>query len=225
MNVEETEAVLEIKRAVRSALQEMSAHDAALRAEEQALADEKGRLTNRVSVAAIALTMLLSFLNFARGERADASQAALLAAARDRSDTEANWSYYQTRRAERGSYVVADDALARETDGLTAADPRASLAAVQRAEYQGRVAAIDAANQRVFFVVQDLEAHQAAELRRAARIDRSVDRYDMGVRVLTLAVVLLSITLLANRSALFWASVGIALVGAGIAVNGYLLLV
>jgi hypothetical protein len=120
---------------------------------------------------------------------------------------------------------VADDALAREVEALPPDDARVQIAVVQHAEYYARIAAIDQENRQVFFLVQDLKAQQVAAQRRSAEINRSVDRYDMGVRVLTLAVVLLSVTLLANRAYLFWVGVGIALLGAAIAVNGYFVFV
>jgi hypothetical protein len=48
-----------------------------------------------------------------------------------------------------------------------------------------------------------------------------VDRYDMGTRVRTLALVLVSVTILANRSVLFWIGSFIAAIGAFIAIGGY----
>lgn len=214
----------EIKEAVHEALAHLDARDRKEKDEERAIAELKEELTARVSIAAICLTMLMSFVGFARAERADASALATLEATKARADADANWAYYQTRVAERSGFSVADDGLRRETSALPDADPRVQMASVDHAEYAARIASIDAANRQVFFVVQDLERRQVAAQRRAARIDRTTDGYDQGTRVLTLAVVLLSVTLLANRPYLFWVASVVGLLGALISVNGYLLL-
>jgi hypothetical protein len=214
----------EVRQAVHEALAKMDERDREEKAEEQAVAQRKEELTARVSIAAICLTMLLSFVGFARAERSSASDVASQEASRARSDAEARWAYHQTRVAERSGFAVADDTLARQTSALPTDDPRVLLASADHAEYATRIASIDNANRQVFFLVQDLERQRVSAERVAARIDRSVDRYDMGTRVLTLAVVLLSVTLLANRRALFWVGAAVALIGAAICVDGYFLL-
>ena len=199
-------------------------YDARRRAEDAAdkeKAAEKEGLTNRVSIAAIAVTMLMSFLNFARTERAGASANATTDAQHAKADAESDWAYYQTRNAERASYQLADETLSREANALQDGDPRTREAEVHHVEYATRISAIDDGNRQVFFSIQELERRRIVQMREAARIDRKVGRYDMGTRVLTLAVVLLSVTLLANRRFLFWVAVATALVGAVIAVAGY----
>ena len=73
----------------------------------------------------------------------------------------------------------------------------------------------------MFFVIGDLERRQIQALRQADHIDGKIARYDMGIRVLTLALVILSVTLLANQRHLFSAAVIIAFIGAAISVSGY----
>ena len=70
-------------------------------------------------------------------------------------------------------------------------------------------------------MIEDLEHSQVQAVRTADHIDAKIARYDMGTRVLTLALVILSLTLLANQRYLFSASVLLAFIGAGIAVSGY----
>jgi hypothetical protein len=198
--------------------------EARRRADEQVEKDKAQRkeaLTARVSIAAIGLTMLLSFIGFARSERAGAAADASAAAARARADADASWAYYQTHSAERSSYRLADDQLARTVAGRPADDPRVREAEVLHADYAARVASIEADNRQIFFRIQDLERARLLQTRTARRISRKVEHYDLGTRVLTLAVVLLSVTLLANRPWLFWVGLGVAAVGAGIAVYGY----
>ncbi|MEI8254943.1 MAG: DUF4337 family protein [Deltaproteobacteria bacterium] len=214
----------EIKRELREAIEQFQRSREAAEAEEKEAERQKGRLTSRVSIAAISLTMLMSFLNFARTERDGAATGARTQAANARSAAEANWAHYQTTTAERASYRVADDALVQMADALPDEDPRVGAAHVRHIEYQSRIRGIDRENQQVFFVVQDLERRAALATRAADTIDRGVARYDLGSRVLTLALVLLSVTLLANRNYLFWVGVGVASVGGAIAVNGYFLL-
>ncbi len=45
----------------------------------------------------------------------------------------------------------------------------------------------------------------------------------MGIRTLTLALVLISVTLLVDRDYLFWFGLGIAAIGAALGVTGYFL--
>ncbi len=215
----------EIQREVREAIEHLERSREAKDAEEKEVAKQKARLTSRVSIAAISLTMLMSFLNFARTERDRAATGARTQAANARSAAEANWAHYQTTTAERSNYRVADDALVQLADSLPDEDPRVGAAHVRHIEYQSRIRVIDHENQQVFFVVQDLERRAALATRVADSIDRGVARYDLGSRVLTLALVLLSVTLLANRNYLFWVGLGVAGVGGAIAINGYFLLV
>jgi hypothetical protein len=104
---------------------------------------------------------------------------------------------------------------------LPPGDPRLRVAELNHVEYASRITALDNESRRVFFVIQDLERRHQSLMRQAQHIDRKIEQYDMGTRVLTLALVILSVTLLANQEQLFWMAVLIAFVGAGIAVNGY----
>lgn len=199
-------------------------YDAKRRAEDAVEKEQVARkeeLTGRVSVAAIALTMLMSFLGFARAERQEASDNAKTDALQAKADSEADWAYYQTRSAERASYRLADETLSQQSARLRETDLRLRDAEVHHAEYATRIAAIDHGNRRVFYSIQDLVRRRILKTREMNRLDRMVDRYDMGTRVLTLALVLLSVTLLANRRSLFWIALVVALLGATIAIAGY----
>ncbi len=190
-------------------------------AQEKAEATLKEQLTGRVSIAAIALTMLMSFLGFARAERQEASDNAKTDALQAKADAEADWAFYQTRSAERASYRLADETLSQQSARLREGDPRLRDAEVHHARYASRISAIDHGNRRVFYSIQDLVRRRILKTREMNRLDRMVDLYDMGTRVLTLALVLLSVTLLANRRSLFWIGIVVALFGAAIAVAGY----
>ncbi len=98
---------------------------------------------------------------------------------------------------------------------------RLRLAELNHTEYATRIGALERQCRRVFFVVQDLERLKIVKLREVARIEEKVRRYDMGARVLMLALVILSITLLANQRQLLFSAILLAMVGAGIAVSGY----
>ena len=211
----------EIKRALREAIAQFEKAREEKEAPEKERTKRKERLTNRVSIAAISLTMLMSFLNFARTERDHAATDSRNEASGARSASEVNWAHYQTTTAERANYRVADDSLQRSISAMADEDPRVGVAHVQHIEYRTRIREIDRENQQIFFEVQDLERRAALATRNAEAIDRGISRYDLGARVLTLAVVLLSVTLLANRRSLFWVGVGVAALGAAIAVQGY----
>jgi hypothetical protein len=211
----------DVKAAIRDAIAQFETAREEKERPEKESAKQKETLTNRVSVAAISLTMLMSFLNFARTERDHASSASRQEASNAESASEVNWAHYQTTMAERANYEVADDALQRSIATLPDEDPRVSAAHVQHIEYQTHVRQIDQENRQIFFEVQDLERRAAVATRNADAIDRGIARYDLGARVLTLAIVLLSVTLLANRRYLFWIGIGVASLGAAIALQGY----
>jgi hypothetical protein len=213
----------EIAATVEKAIARLDERDRAEQAHEKARAALKERLSNRVSVAAIALTMLMSFLNFARSERDDAAHAERTMADKAKRESEANWTLYQTRSTERSGYVVAEDLLTREVAALPDSDPRVRVAELNHVEYATRIASLDNENRRVFFVIEDLERTYIQALRRADHIDRKIERYDMGTRILTLALVILSVVLLASQEQLFWVAVLISFIGAGVAVSGYLI--
>ena len=215
------EHLKDIAAAVEQAIERLDARDKAEQAHEKAIAHEKERLSDRVSIAAIALTMLLSFLGFARGERDDAGKELRTEASRAEREADAHWTLFHSRDTERDGYVRAEDALTREVATLAESDPRLRMAQINHVEYAYRIATIDNENRHIYFVIQDLETKEIQSLRAAEHIDDKIARYDMGTRVLTLALVILSVTLLANQKHLFSAAVVIAFIGAGIAVSGY----
>lgn len=215
------EHLKDIAAAVEQAIERLDARDKAEQAHDKAVAKEKEQLSDRVSIAAIALTMLLSFLGFARGERDDAGKELRTQASRAEREADANWTLFHSRNNERDGYVRAEDSLTREVATLAEDDPRLRLAQLNHVEYASRIATIDNENRHIFFVIEDLETKEIQSLRAAEHIDDKIARYDMGTRVLTLALVILSVTLLANQKHLFSAAVVIAFIGAGIAVSGY----
>jgi hypothetical protein len=211
----------DITAAVERAIERLDARDKAEQAADQARSRAKEALAERVSIAAIALTMLMSFLNFARSERDDAGKQLRLDASRAERELDANWSLYHARASQRDGYRRAEDQLTLAVAGMKDGDPRLKLAELDHVEYAARIAAFDNENRHTFFVVEELERRQILAIREATHIDAKIGRYDIGTRVLTLALVILSLTLLANQRHLFSAAVLIAFVGAGIAVSGY----
>lgn len=203
----------------------LEAHEAKRRREDAEHKLAEGRreaLTSRVSLATLALTLLVSLVGTVRAERDSAVAAHNAEASRLQSAQEARWAHYQTRAAARTSIVAADEALQRETQSLGDADPRVALAEVQHTANVARVEAINTQNEGVFLDLQELRRRQLLEQRQAASCARQVLRYDAGTRVLTTAILLLSVTLLARREALFWGSVLLAAAGSALAASGYL---
>jgi hypothetical protein len=206
----------------------MSVLEERMRREREALEEEdrkQKRTTSRVSIAAFTLTMLLSFLGFVRAANDSTSTGLRNAAGKANDDIAGEWSLYQTRTAQRTGYEVARDSLTRESLGLPAGDPRLRLARFSYADYGQSIRRLDRENRQVFFVIQDLTTSAMHDLRDAANHDRQTYWYDMGTRTLTLALVLISVTLLAHRDYLFWLGLFVALAGAAVAINGYFLFV
>jgi hypothetical protein len=213
----------EITEAVEAAIHRLDERDKAANAAEKLKAEHKEALSTRVSVAALALTMLLSFLGFAHGERDDAAKDARRIADGAKRDSEDNWQLYQARSSERANYVIAADALTREAQTLAAGDPRQRLLALNHVEYATRITQVDNESRHLFFIIQKLQRTRIQKLREADHIDAQIARYDMGTRVLTLALVILSVTLLANQERLFWVAVLTSFAGAGVSISGYFL--
>jgi hypothetical protein len=211
----------EITEAVEAAIHRLDERDKASELIEKQKAERKEALSERVSIAALALTMLLSFLGFAHGERDGAAKEARRIADAAKRDSEDNWALYQARSSERANVVVAEDSLTREGQTLQPNDPRLRLLALNHIEYATRITQVDNESRHLFFVIQKLERTRILKLREADHIDAQIARYDMGTRVLTLALVILSVTLLANQERLFWVAVLTSFVGAGIAISGY----
>lgn len=214
-------AIEDVSHAVEKAIERLDAREKTELARQKAEEAVREQLTSRVSIAAIGLTFLLSFVGFARAERDSTKVSLKIDADNARVDAQASWTLYQTKSAERSSYLQSIGALERDVQSLAGDDPRAALARVQFAEYTRKVDDIDDEGREVFWSVQGLE-------RSAIRLQRQVDAlttkvawYDISIRVLTLSVVLLSATLLAKREYLFWIGIGLATIGAAIAFNAY----
>jgi hypothetical protein len=217
------EHLQEITDAVEAAIRRLDERDKATEHIEKEKAARKEGLSTRVSVAALALTMLMSFLGFAHGERDDAAKDARRIADSAKRDMEDDWSLYQARASERAGYVVAQDGLMREAQALAPSDPRLRLYDLNHVEYANRITQVDNEARHLFFTIQALGRTRILKQREADHIDDQIARYDMGTRILTLALIILSVVLLANQERLFWIAVLIAFAGAGVAVSGYLL--
>jgi hypothetical protein len=213
----------EITEAVEAAIHRLDERDKAAQQGEKQKGERKEALSTRVSVAALALTMLLSFLGFAHQERDDAAKGARHIADAAKRDSEDNWSLYQARASERANYVIAEDSLTREAQTLAPGDARQRLLALNHVEYATRITQVDNESRHLFFIIQKLARTRIQKLREADHIDAQIARYDMGSRVLTLALVILSVTLLANQERLFWVAVLTSFAGAGVCISGYFL--
>ena len=182
-------------------------------------------LKNRVSVTAIILTTALSFIGQVKSDRADAAKSAKEAAESARGQAAELWAFYQTKQAERTSLEVARDRIRLDLQrrGLSRLDPEVKLEAVELASYEERIDNFDLEAKRVFFRVQDLEARQDVQYREAAEPARSVVRYELGAKLITLALILLSVTILSNREPLLWCGVLLGSIGLLVAFDGYFL--
>jgi hypothetical protein len=213
--------------AIANALaKKLDEHDAKRHAEEEeakAKAKRKEQLTGRISIAAMALTILMSFLGYVRAERGDAASSAKGDATQAQADAEAAWTYYQAKNEQRASIRLADDELTRSVQGLPPNDPRVVVATAHHTHYMNEIFEVSNQCRHLFTSIQARNRRQILKRREAARISRHTDQYEMGTRILTLAVIVFSITLLTNKPALFWAGVSMAFFGAAVAVNGYFL--
>jgi len=188
--------------------------EAAERAEREARSEE---LKNRVSVAAIVLTTALSFIGNVRSDRGDAAGAARAAAESARRQGAELWAYYQMKMAEKSSMEIARDRIRLDlaARGLPREDPKARLDLLKLTGYTE--------TQQVFFRVQDLEAQEDVQQRAAIEPARSAFRYELGGKLITLALILLSVTILSNKRYLFWAGVALGSLGLAMALDGYFL--
>jgi|SRR5438552_2335906 len=196
--------------------------EAAERAEREARSEE---LKNRVSVAAIVLTTALSFIGNVRSDRGDAAGAARAAAESARRQGAELWAYYQMKMAEKSSMEIARDRIRLDlaARGLPREDPKARLDLLKLTGYEERVRDFDTETQQVFFRVQDLEAQEDVQQRAAIEPARSAFRYELGGKLITLALILLSVTILSNKRYLFWAGVALGSLGLAMALDGYFL--
>jgi hypothetical protein len=215
----------DVEEILNRAIQRMEDHAQREKEEAKAAAKRKERMTSRTSTAAFTLTMLLSFLGFVRSGT-DGKSSGLKGDATKAGDQAASeWALYQTRTAQRGEFMVGEDSAIREVQGQPADSPLVRLARFNYAEYQQKIEQLDEQNREVFYVIQDLDHRVFTDQRDSAHFDQQTHWYDMGVRTLTLALVLISVTLLANREYLFWMGLVVALAGATLAINGYFLIV
>jgi hypothetical protein len=197
-------------------------HEAELRAEREKLTEE---LKNRVSVAAIVLTTALSFIGNVRANRESAIGDAKEAAQAARRQAAELWAYYQTKVAERTNLEMSYDHLRLDLKkrGLEREDPSVKLESLKLASYEQRIRDFDVETRRVFFRVQDLEAEDDHAMRQKREPEKAVFRYDLGSKLITLALILLSVTILSNRRWLFWGGVVLGAFGVLVAFDGYFL--
>ena len=186
---------------------------------------QQEELKNRVSVAAIVLTTALSFIGNVKSDRNEAAGAAKGAAESARRQAAELWAYYQTAAAERVTMEVARDRIRLDLSkrGLTRDDPEARMDAFKLTDYEERVRDFDRQTTQVFYRVQDLERQEDVQQRRAIEPSRAVFRYELGSKLITLALILLSVTILSSKRWLLWAGVTLGSIGLLVAFDGYFL--
>ncbi len=216
-------SVEEIERAIEAAMVRLEAERKAEQHDAKASADRKANVSRRVSIAALLLTMMLSFLGFVRAGSDKTSSDDKTTATQAANDAATEWSLYQTKQAQRTGLVDAMDTIERSVIGMQANDPRRRLARFHHREYEAHVHVLDDENRQVFHRIQALNRREYLSTKDAEHHDRRTARYDMGIRTLTLALVLISVTLLVDRDYLFWFGLGIAAIGAALGVTGYFL--
>ena len=207
-------------------LREEVAHERAQEGIRDAREKRTEVLKNRVAVAAIILTTAMTFIGTIRGNRAEAIVHSKEAAEAARSQGAELWAYYQTKLAERTSLELANDRLRFDAQkrGLSETDPTIELESLKRTEYEQRIRDFDADTQQVFYRVQELERAEDAAERGRIEPTRAVSRYDLATKLITLALILLSVTILSNRAWLFIAGLVLGTFGILLAFNAYLLL-
>jgi hypothetical protein len=183
-------------------------------------------LKNRVSVAAIVLTTALSFISNVKTERTETMNLAKEAEQRAERETTDLWAYYQTRLAERTSLQLARDRMQLDLvrRGVSREDPTVKLDSLKMTDYERHIDDFDSDTQQVYFRVQDLEQLQDTEVRRQAEPNRAISRYDLSAKIITLALILLSVTILSNKEWLFWGGIVLGSIGVLLGFNGYVLL-
>ena len=203
--------------------------EVALQKQEAELREEKERtsdeLKNRVSVAAIILTTALSFIGQVKGDRNEAAHSATGSAEAARRQAAELWAYYQTKVAEKTSLELARDRVRLDLSrrGLSRSDPEARLDALKLGNYEERLRDFDAETGRVYFHVQDLEKREDVKLRESIEPARAEVRYELGGKLITLALILLSVTILSGKRWLLWAGIALGSIGILVAFDGYLL--
>jgi hypothetical protein len=216
-------SVDEIERAIEAALLRLEAERKAEQKDAKAAADRKASVSRRVSIAALLLTMMLSFLGFVRAHADSKSNDDKTVATQSTNDAATEWSLYQTKQAQRTNLQEGMDTIERSVLGMQANDVRRRLARFHHREYEARVHVLDDETRQVFHRIQALNRREYLAHKDADHNDRRKDRYDMGIRTLTLALVLISVTLLVDRDYLFWFGLGVAAIGGMLGVTGYFL--
>jgi hypothetical protein len=182
-------------------------------------------LKNRVSIAAIILTTALSFIGNVKGDRAGAASGLSAAAAEARRQGADLWAYYQSKLSERTTLELARDRIRLDLSkrGLVRTDPDARLDTFRLTGYEERIRDFDTETERVFYRVQDLSRQEDTSQRATREPAQAVVRYELGSKLITLALILLSVTILSNRRYLLWAGVALGSIGVAVALDGYLL--
>jgi hypothetical protein len=216
-------SVDEIERAIEAALMRLEAERKAEAKSAAEAAARKTSVSRRVSIAALLLTMMLSFLGFVRARSDSASSNDKTIATQSNTDAGTEWSLYQTKQSQRTGLQEAMDTIERAVLGLQPTDIRRRLARFHHREYEAKIRVLDEENRQVFHRIQALNRREYHVLKDAEHHDKRTGRYDMGIRTLTLALVLISVTLLVDRDYLFWFGLGVASIGAVLGVTGYFL--
>jgi len=182
-------------------------------------------LKNRVSVAAIILTTALSFIGNVRSDRGDTAGSARAAAESARRQGAELWAYYQMKMSEKASLEIARDRIRLDlaARGIQREDARARLDVLKLTGYEESVRDFDTETQRVFFRVQELEVQEDVQQRAAIEPSRSAFRYELGGKLITLALILLSVTILSSKRYLLVAGVALGAIGLLVALDGYFL--
>ena len=216
-------SVDEIEHAIETAMARLEAQRKAEALAAATAASHKEDVNRRVSIAALLLTMMLSFLGFlrAQSDSDESDQKVIVQQSKNASATE--WSLYQTKTAQRSSFIEAEDVLAREVLSLPTNDPRRRLARFHHHEYEAKVHLLDDENGQVFHRIQSLNRREYLASRAGEHHNKRTTRYDMGIRTLTLALVLISVTLLVDTAYLFWFGLMVSAIGALLGVTGYFL--
>ncbi|MCA1662849.1 MAG: DUF4337 domain-containing protein, partial [Myxococcales bacterium] len=198
--------------------------------QEESLRDAREKRTealkNRVALAAIVLTTVLSFIGNIKGNRNEAVVAARDAAEAARRQSAELWAYYQTKLAERTSLELAHDRLRLDLvkRGISREDPSVKLEALKLTDYERRIRDFDSDTQQVFYRVQELERREDLQLRRTLEPSRATSRYEIASKLITLALILLSVTILSNKQWLFASGLVLGAFGVLLAFDAYLLL-
>ncbi|MEP6863520.1 MAG: DUF4337 family protein [Deltaproteobacteria bacterium] len=218
-----TSSSAQLEHVLEQAMARMEAERKAEAEHAAAASAAKETTGRRVSIAALLLTMMLSFLGFVRANEDGDISGDKTTALQSKNDAATEWTLYQTKIAQRSSYIETEDALAREALSIPAADPRRRLGRFHHREYELKVRQLDDENRQLFFVIQELRRREYHATKDAEHHARRTTRYDMAIRTLTLALVLISVTLLVTRKYLFWFGVFVASIGALLGVTGYFL--